>query len=136
MYGLGSEERPRSRKSTRVLRTFALLGVIGWFVFIAVLIHGEPAPGAASPDELARDYESALNDHDADRVALLLGAPISGDADAVAKFLVGREHVGRWHVSVVANGLAVSDDGQARAVLAVAEHDGRWQVNPIESSVD
>jgi len=136
MYGIGSEPRPQSRPSTRLLRVLAFCGVIGWVVFIALHIHGEPPPGAASPELLARAYETALNDRYADGVTPLLGGPVVGSED-VAKYLVSQPHDGRWHVSVVvldgSTFLAVNDDRGLAAHLPTTNEDGHWQVNPLVS---
>lgn len=135
MHGHSSEERPRSHPDTRILRFALVLGVIGWVVFVIVRIHLASEPGAASAADLARAYESALNDKDARGLANLLGPPIADDAGDVAKHLIDRPHEGRWHVSVIeANDstyLAVSDDGQAPVRMMATEDDGRWQVNPL-----
>ncbi|PRY37989.1 hypothetical protein CLV43_109209 [Umezawaea tangerina] len=136
MYGIGSEPRPVSRTSTRVLRFLAFSMVVGWVVFIALWIHAEPPPGAPSPDELARAYESALNNRQPDGVVTLLGGPVEG-SDEVAKYLVGQPHDGRWHVSVVVldgdTFLAVNDDRGLTAHLPTTNVDGHWQVNPLVS---
>ncbi|MCS7477298.1 hypothetical protein ACFFQW_22640 [Umezawaea endophytica] len=136
MYGIGSEPRPQSRTSTRVLRVLALCGVIGWILFIALRIHAEPPPGSPSPRELALAYESALNSGHADQVAPLLGEPVVGNAD-VAEYLVGQPHEGRWHVAVVdldgATFLAVNDDRGLVVHLPTTSVDGHWQVNPLVS---
>jgi hypothetical protein len=136
MYGIGSEPRPQSRTSTRILRVLAFCGVLAWVVFITLLIHAEPPPGAPSPRELARAYESALNSGHADAVTPLLGGPVVGNDD-VAQYLVGQPHDGRWHVAVVdLDGdvfLAVSDDRGLAAHLPTTNDGGHWQVNPLVS---
>jgi hypothetical protein len=136
MYGIGSEPRPQSRTSTRILRILALCGVVGWILFIALLIHAEPPPGSPSPRELARAYESALNSGHADEVTPLLGEPVVGNDD-VAEYLVGQPHEGRWHVAVVeldgATFLAVNDDRGLVTHLPTTTVDGHWQVNPLVS---
>ncbi|HEX6339613.1 hypothetical protein [Umezawaea sp.] len=136
MYGIGSEPRPQSRRSTRVLRVLALCAVLGWILFIALRIHSEPPPGSASPAELARAYGSALNSGDADGVVPLLGGPVTGDEE-VADYLVGQPHEGRWHVAAVeldgATFLAVNDDRGPVVHLPTTNDDGHWQVNPLVS---
>lgn len=136
MYSIGSEPRPQSRTSTRVLRVLVLCGVVAWTLFIAVLIRAEPPPGSPSPRELARAYESAVNAGHADGVAPLLGGPVAGNDD-VAKYLVEQPHEGRWHVAVVelagATFLAVNDDRGLVAHLATTSEDGRWQISPLVS---
>jgi hypothetical protein len=136
MYGIGSEPRPQSRISTRVLRVIGFCLVLTWVATIALLIHAQPPPGAPSPPELARAYESALNSGHADAVAPLLGGPVVGNQD-VAEYLVGQPHDGRWHVAVAELGgavfLAVNDDRGLVAHLPTTTEDGHWQVNPLVS---
>jgi hypothetical protein len=136
MYGIGSEPRPVSRTSTRVLRAVVLCGVLGWIAFIVLLIHRQPPPGAPSPGELALAYESALNSHDADQVTPLLGTPVVGNPD-VAKYLVAEPHEGRWHVSVVVldgrTFLSVADDTGRTIQYPTSQEEGHWQVNPLAS---
>jgi hypothetical protein len=136
MYGIGSEPRPQSRTSTRILRVLAFCGVLVWVAFIALRIHSEPPPGAPSPQQLASAYEAALNSGHADAVTPLLGGPVEGN-DEVAKYLVEQPHDGRWHVAVVdldgAVLLAVNDDRGLAAHLPTTTEDGHWQVNPLVS---
>jgi hypothetical protein len=136
MYGIGSEPRPVSRTSTRVLRAIVFCGVLAWIAFITLQIHQQPPPGAPSPEELSRAYESALNAHDADQVTPLLGAPVVGNKD-VAKYLVAEPHEGRLHVSVVVldggTFLAVADDTGRTIEYPTAQDGGHWQVNPLAS---
>jgi hypothetical protein len=136
MYGIGSEPRPQSRTSTRVLRGLAFCGVLAWVLFIALRIHVEPPPGAPSPRELARAYESALNSGQADALAPLLGGPVVDDHD-VAGYLVEQPHDGTWHVEVVVldgeTFLAVRDDRGRTAHLPTTSEDGHWQVTPLVS---
>lgn len=136
MYGIGSEPRPQSRTSTRILRVLAFCGVLVWVVFIVLRIHAEPPPGAPSPRELAHAYESALNSGRADAVTPLLGGPVVGNGD-VAEYLVDQPHDGRWHVAVVETDgtvfLTVTDDRGLTARLSTTNDDGNWQVNPLVS---
>ncbi len=136
MYGIGSEPRPQSRATTRILRVLAFSGVLAWVLFIALWIYAEPPPGAPSPQDLARAYGSALNSGHADALTPLLGGPVVDNAD-VAEYLVAQQHDGTWHVeAVVLDGetfLAVRDDHGLTAHLPTTNEDGRWQVNPLVS---
>ncbi|MFT7841841.1 hypothetical protein Q5530_37375 [Saccharothrix sp. BKS2] len=131
--------RPPGSASSRVLR-FVVVGVVlGWSALIAVVIAREPERGAASPDELARACEAALNDRDAESLARLFGRPLSGDSAAVAESVVAGAGSprGRWSVEPTpgADGavLVIADATGPRARWRAAEDDGRWLVDPIAS---
>ncbi|MFC5060280.1 hypothetical protein [Saccharothrix xinjiangensis] len=134
-----AQGRPPGSATTHVLR-FVVVGVVlAWSALVAVVIAREPERGAASPAELARACEVALNDGDAESLARLFGRPLSEDGAAVAESVVARAGSprGRWTVEPDpgANGavLVIADATGLRARWRAEEDDGRWLVDPIAS---
>ncbi|WP_213451155.1 hypothetical protein [Rhizomonospora bruguierae] len=114
-----------------------LAAAVTWVLLLVYLIHGRPPEGAADPEHLASAYRSAVARSDEQAVERLLADPPA----TAARTLVRRDSCGGLvDVRAVTEGelrflVLAGAGGRECGRVAIAEHRGRWFVDPWAAPV-
>lgn len=120
------------RDARRFALPMGLAVAAAWVLLLIHLIHSRPAPGAADPQRLATAYQTAVTGKDEAAVERLLAQPPGG----AARTLIERGGCGALtSVRPVAEAdgrfLELAGAGGRRCGrLPIAEHEGRWYIDP------
>jgi len=109
--------------------------VVAWIVWLSIVIVSEPPAGAASAEDLRERVAVAFNAADAEALAGVLAAPLTGDGEFATEYVTRLREAGAQRVSITSAGpdrLEVRGEatgGSFGYSLVIVEVDARWFVS-------
>ncbi len=114
------------RWGSKRLTYLSCAAMVLWIAAVTFLIARDPGPGESDPEALAAAFTRAMSTNDVDGVTrLVAGSP---EREAIEKLL--REVSCGDEAGAVGSQLVIVRRGTECGRLPIADHDGRWFIEP------